>query len=83
MIKKSVIFVSILAEGERKVRKVNTPIIETERLILRKFSDDDLYDMYEIYHDKEVNRYLPWFPFQSIEEAKEYLYNDIRNMTRK
>lgn len=59
------------------MKKLNTPIIETDRLILRKFSDDDLQDMYEIYHDEEVNKFLPWFPFQSIEATKEYLYNDI------
>ncbi|MBR7798314.1 GNAT family N-acetyltransferase [Agaribacter marinus] len=59
------------------MKKLNTPTIETDRLKLRKFSDDDLYDMFEIYHDEEVNKFLPWFPFQSIEETKEYLYNTI------
>ncbi|MBM7644071.1 RimJ/RimL family protein N-acetyltransferase [Scopulibacillus daqui] len=59
------------------MKKSNTPTIETDRFILRKFSDNDLQDMYEIYHDEEVNKYLPWFPFQSIEETKEYLYNNI------
>jgi [ribosomal protein S5]-alanine N-acetyltransferase len=59
------------------VKKVNTPTIQTERLILRKFTDDDLPDMFEIYSDEEVNTFLPWFPFQSMEETKEYLYNNI------
>jgi [ribosomal protein S5]-alanine N-acetyltransferase len=59
------------------LRKINTPTIQTERLILRKFSDRDLQDMYEIYRDEEVNKFLPWFPMKSIEETKEYLYKNI------
>lgn len=38
---------------------MNTPILETERLILRKFTEDDLEAMFKIYSDKEVNRFLP------------------------
>lgn len=59
------------------MNRVNTPTIKTERLILRKFTDGDLQDMFEIYHDEEVNKFLPWFPFQSMEETKEYLYKNI------
>ncbi|WP_282139713.1 GNAT family N-acetyltransferase [Cytobacillus oceanisediminis] len=56
--------------GELRVKKLNTPTINTERLILRKFTDSDLKDMYEIYSDEEVNKFLSWFPFQSIAETK-------------
>ncbi|MCS0673521.1 GNAT family N-acetyltransferase [Cytobacillus firmus] len=59
------------------MKKLNTPTINTERLILRKFTDSDLNDMYEIYSDEEVNKFLPWFPFQSIAETKEYLDSKI------
>lgn len=48
----------------------NTPRIETERLILRKFEEIDLNALYAIYKDKEVNTYLPWFPLNSVDEAK-------------
>lgn len=48
---------------------MNTPTIETERLILRKFTEDDMEALYEIYSDEEVNQFLPWFPFKSMEEA--------------
>lgn len=51
---------------------MNTPTIETERLILRKFTEDDMEALYEIYSDEEVNQFLPWFPFKSMEEA--YLF---------
>ena len=36
---------------------MNTPTLETERLILRKFTENDLKAMYLIYSDEEVNRY--------------------------
>ena len=48
---------------------MNTPRIETSRLILRKFTKDDIAAVYEIYRDEEVNRFLPWFPLRSMEEA--------------
>lgn len=49
---------------------MNTPTLETERLILRKFTEDDCHALYEIYSDPEVNRFLPWFPLQSVDEAR-------------
>lgn len=51
----------------------NTPRIETERLILRKFTENDLEAFFLIYSDKEANTYLPWFPAESREEAKALL----------
>lgn len=49
---------------------MNTPTLETERLILRKFTEDDLEAMFKIYSDKEVNKFLPWFPLSTLEETK-------------
>ncbi len=49
----------------------NTPALETERLILRKFAEHDIEAIYNIYSDQEVNRFLPWFPVKTMEEAKE------------
>ncbi len=54
---------------------MNTPTIETERLILRKFTDKDLEAIYLIFSDKEVNTFLPWFPLKTIEEAADF-YKD-------
>ncbi len=50
----------------------NTPILETERLILRKFTRDDLAYLFKIYGDTEVNIFLPWFPLKSMEEAEAF-----------
>lgn len=49
---------------------MNTPTLETERLILRKFNENDLEALYRIYSDKEVNRFLPWFPLKTLEETR-------------
>lgn len=48
---------------------MNTPTLETERLMLRKFSEENMEAFYKIYSDEEVNRFLPWFPLKSMEEA--------------
>ncbi len=54
---------------------MNTPIIETKRLLLRKFDKDDIEAIYRIYGDKEVNTFLPWFVLKDINEAKQ-LYKE-------
>ena len=51
---------------------MNTPALETERLILRKFTENDLDALYKIYSDEEVNRFLPWFPLRTMEDAKAF-----------
>lgn len=49
---------------------MNTPKLETEKLILRKFTQDDLHALYEIYSDRDVNKFLPWFPLENEGEVK-------------
>lgn len=49
---------------------MNTPKLETEKLILRKFTKDDLHALYEIYSDRDVNKFLPWFPLESEDEVE-------------
>lgn len=56
---------------------MNTHTLETERLILRKFTDHDIDDMFTLYRDEEVNRFLPWFPFKTRKEVENYLYEKI------
>ncbi len=50
----------------------NTPRLETERLILRKFTENDIEALFLILTDKEVNTFLPWFPLKSIDEAQSF-----------
>jgi ribosomal-protein-alanine N-acetyltransferase len=50
----------------------NTPALETGRLLLRKFTENDIDSLMAIYGDDEVNTYLPWFPVKSREEARAF-----------
>lgn len=47
-------------------------MLETERLILRKYRDSDLQDLYEYLSDAEVLKFEPYKPM-SIDEVKENL----------
>lgn len=49
------------------------PVLETERLILRRIQPTDACDMYEYASDPEVPRYLPWEVHPSLEYTREYL----------
>ena len=49
---------------------MNTPRLETQRLLLRKFTESDLGELYRIYSEVEANRFLPWFPAKSMEDAR-------------
>lgn len=49
---------------------MNTPLLETERLILRKFAENDIEALFLILKDKEVNKFLPWYPVKNFEESK-------------
>lgn len=51
----------------------NTPRIETQRLILRKFTEDDVCAFFELMSDDEVNTFLPWFTLKTEEEARAFL----------
>lgn len=57
---------------EHLAHSQNTPELETDRLILRKFTEDDLDALYAIFSDTDVNTYLPWFPLKSEAETKKF-----------
>lgn len=62
---------------------VNTPTLETERLILRRFTEKDLDAIFDIFCDIEINTYLPWFPLKSEKEAKAFFAERYENEYRK
>ena len=51
---------------------MNTPTLETERLILRKFVEEDISALFLILKDEEANIFLPWYPAKSIDEARTF-----------
>ena len=57
------------------VRRVfsEMPTLTTERLLLRRMTVGDCYDMYEYARDPSVTKYLTWSPHPDLEYTKEYL----------
>ena len=55
---------------------LNTPAIETERLLLRRFRPEDIPALFSIYGDREVNTYLPWRPLASCQETERLFENE-------
>ena len=57
---------------------MNTPLLTTRRLVLRKFTENDIEALYNILSDKTVNTFLPWFPLKNRAEAQAFLRQDTR-----
>lgn len=51
----------------------NIPMLETDRLILRKMLVRDAEDMYDYARRADVTRYLTWSPHPSVAYTREYL----------
>lgn len=51
---------------------MNTPTLETEHLILRRFTEKDMEALFLILKDEEVNKFLPWYPAKNMEETKNF-----------
>ncbi len=58
--------------------KQDVPRLETERLILRAFTDDDIQALFEIVKDEEVNRFLPWHPVKTLKECEAFFEERFR-----
>lgn len=61
---------------------MDTSILTTKRLILRKFTEMDLVPIYEIFSHEEVNRFLPWFPLKTPEDAALFYKERFENKYR-
>lgn len=60
--------------SDRKIKEVftNIPVIETERLVLRKIVPEDADDMFLYSSRADVTEYLTWSPHKTPEEAHRY-----------
>ena len=56
---------------------MNTPTLETDRLILRRFSEEDINALFLILKNEEVNTFLPWYPVKSIDETRKFWHQGI------
>ena len=61
----------------------STPLLTTNRLILRKYTEDDLPDLYELLRDPQVNTFLPWFPAGTTEDAQRFLHERFLSQYQK
>jgi ribosomal-protein-alanine N-acetyltransferase len=67
-----------------KVEKIygDLPILETERLILRKITFEDIEDMHLYGSDEEVSKYVTWNTHETISDTKgfvEFVLNKYEN----
>ena len=53
--------------------------IETNRLILRRFEENDIEEIYLLFSDKEINTFLPWYPVKDVNEAKIFFERRLKN----
>lgn len=58
---------------------MNISVLETKRLIFRKFSENDMSALYKLLSDDEVNTFLPWFPIKTMAETKKFYEQRIAN----
>ncbi len=49
--------------------RLDIPVVETERLLLRPIEESDASEIYEYYHDPAVTRYLTFPPHPSIDDT--------------
>ena len=50
---------------------MNTPILETERLLLRPFEKEDAKDVFECWErDSDVAKYMVWTSHDDIEKTR-------------
>lgn len=56
---------------------MNIESIETSRLILRKISQDDISDIFEITSDSTITKFLTWEPHSNIEKTKKFIESVI------
>ena len=52
---------------------IDLPVLETERLILRKLTMKDAEDVFEYASNPEVSKYVGWEYHKSIEDSKSFI----------
>ncbi len=54
-------------------------IVETERLIIREFGEDDIISLYKIESDERILEFIPWNKLSSLSECRRQLKKIIEN----
>lgn len=50
------------------------PELKTERCILREVGADDCAEIYELYSNADVVKYMPFTPFTSVQDARDEMH---------
>ena len=57
---------------------MKTPILETDRLILRPFKEEDAIEVFECWEsDPDVAKYMFWTSHNDIEKTKEWILFEL------
>lgn len=56
----------------------NLPTLETERLILRKVTLEDVEDLHYYGSNEEVSKYVTWQTHQTLEDTREYVEHILK-----
>lgn len=59
------------------------PILETERLLLRKVTLEDIEDMHLYGSDEEVSKYVTWNTHETISDTKDFLESVLNKYENK
>lgn len=51
---------------------MHMPELETPRLRLRPFTPDDMNALFAILSDRDANTFVPWFPAETVEDARAF-----------
>ena len=49
------------------------PVLKTERLLLRRITKDDVYDVFDYSSSENLTKYLLWYPHKTITYTSKYL----------
>ncbi len=54
-------------------------IVETDRLIIREFEEDDLISLYKIESNTKIIKYIPWNKLSTLDDCKRQIKKYISN----
>lgn len=53
--------------------------METDRLVLRRFRENDMKAIYLLFSDKETNTFLPWYPIKNMDETERFFEKRLKD----
>jgi [ribosomal protein S5]-alanine N-acetyltransferase len=68
-----ILFAEVIQMNLKDETYAKLPILETERLTLRKITIEDVEDMYEYGSNSEVSKFVSWDTHHSILDTKEFI----------